>query len=71
MSCAGCAVPGLGVRRHVWRKRSAVDSRTRNLHALLDKALAAGAAPVEVEADLVDLLEQAMRRKRRDDPTGR
>lgn len=48
------------------RRRSA-DSRALALHALLDRVLAEGVAPVEVESDLVDLLNLARRRRYRDD----
>jgi len=51
---------------HVWRKRrSATDSRAEDLHALLDRALAAGVAPVEIESGLSDLLKMAKRREYR------
>jgi hypothetical protein len=55
---------GLGASRHAWQKRhSAAEGRTRDLHALLDRAVDAGAAPVEIESALVDLLRMAKRRK--------
>ena len=56
---------GLGVRRRVWHRDSPVESRTRDLHALLDRALSAGVAPVEVESGLADLLSLAKRRQER------
>ena len=58
--------PGVpGARRHAKHRDSAVDSRARDLHALLDRALAAGVAPVEVESGLSDLLSLAKRREER------
>jgi len=54
----------------VWHKRrSATDSRAKDLHALLDRTLAAGGAPVEIESVLADLLMMAKRREYRDDIT--
>jgi hypothetical protein len=55
----------------VWRRRSPADSRTRSLHALLDRALAAGVAPVELESDIADLLSMAKRREQRDGLTAK
>lgn len=59
---------GLGIRRRVLRERglAAGDGSTKALHALLDKVLAAGMSPVEVESDLVSLLSLAKRRQERD-----
>jgi hypothetical protein len=60
--------PGLGGRARIWQTRGApVDIRAQKLHALLDKALEAGVAPVEIESDLADLLTLAKRREHRDD----
>ena len=58
---------GLAAGRHLWHKRrSAVEGRAGDLHALLDRALAAGVAPVEIESGLADLLMMAKRREYRD-----
>ena len=60
-------VAGIGGRQRIWHKRrSSTDPRTRRLHELLDKVLAAGLAPVEIESRLVELLELARRRESRD-----
>ena len=59
---------GLRGRRHLWHMhRSAADSRAGDLHALLDKVLAAGVTPLDVEADLVYLLDRAKEREHRDE----
>jgi hypothetical protein len=58
---------GVGGRQRIWHKRrSSTDARTRRLHELLDRVLAAGLAPVEIESRLVELLELARRRESRD-----
>ena len=48
-------------------RRPAADDRTRDLHALLDRALAAGVTPTELESDLMYLLDRAKVREHRDD----
>ena len=55
---------GLGGRH--FRKRWSRDSRAEQLHTLLDKVLAEGVPPVEIESGLADLLNLAKRRRNRD-----
>jgi hypothetical protein len=58
---------GFGGKGYLWHKRRRdTDGRSGDLHALLDKALAAGVAPVEVESGLADLLIMAKRREYRE-----
>ena len=53
---------------HIWHRRQpSTHPRTRSLHDLLDKVLAAGIAPVEIESHMVDLLTLA---RYRDDRRG-
>jgi hypothetical protein len=50
----------------IWHRRQpSTHPRTRSLHDLLDKVLAAGIAPVEIESHMVDLLTLARYRKDR------
>jgi hypothetical protein len=65
--------PGSSLHRLLQKRRSSDEMRTAMLHALLDKALAAGAPAIEVESALADLLNMARRRTDRDDlrATGR
>jgi hypothetical protein len=63
----GLAVQAGGRTRLFRSRRRSADSRALALHALLDRVLAEGVAPVEVESDLVDLLNLARRRRYRDD----
>jgi hypothetical protein len=44
------------------KRRPSEDAKAAKLHALLDKALAAGAPTIEVESVLADLLNMARRR---------